>query len=171
MNGMQTLIIRGASGTGKTTLLKAIKQLLERTFCLDIDVIREMLSTMDWEHGFDDYVNSQRIAAAMLNEMDRLGYIRAVVVDTFPPVLLHSFLTDCSGGCRIVSLYCQDEELDRRLKQRGKEIVREESILTYNESVRMHDLGDLPLASKDILYIDNTDMTGETLARQIVNWL
>ena len=170
MNGIKILIIRGASGVGKTTLLKELRTLQKGTFCVDIDDIRSMLSDMDWYHGFDDYVNSQRITTAMLKEMAKLDYKRAIVVDSFPSNLLHSFMMNFSFNCRIVSLYCRNEELHRRLRQRGKEIYRIENILALNESIRMHDLDDLPLPSQDKLYVDNSDMTITQLAQLLLCW-
>ena len=170
MNDIEILIIRGASGVGKTSLMKTMKGLLDGSFCIDIDDIRSMLSDMDWDQGYTDYLNSQLITAAMLKEMDRLGYKRAVVADTFPNTALRSFLGCCPFRCRIVSIYCDDAVLSDRLLQRGRDVIRMKHIMSMNESIRMHDLDDIPIAAEDKLYIDNTHKTAEQIAHFLLHW-
>lgn len=171
MNKFEVIILRGASGVGKTTLLKAIKSVIDESFCIDIDDIRNMLSSMDWDKGYTNYVNSQKIARAMIKEVGQLGYKRAIVADTFPYDNLCSFLSGCSFNCRIVNLYCNKDELERRLTLRGKEIIRIENILALNESIRKQDLENMPIPILDIIYIDNTSFDNEGLANCVIQWL
>lgn len=171
MNSIEVIIIRGCSGVGKTTLLNSLKSHLIETFCVDIDDVRKMLSSMDWDKGFDDYVNSQKIVKAMIKEMGILGYRRAMIADTFPKDLLCSFLAGISCRCRIVSLFCDYKDLENRLKGRGRNVIREETILEFNESIRNHDIDDISISNHDKIYIDNTNKNNIELTEYILQWL
>ena len=152
----QLYIIRGASGVGKSTVLKHLKEMLDRAFLVDIDSIRGKIAKMDWENGVSDFVNAQKITIAMVKETITLGYRIIIVADPFPKVLLESFLKEFTCPTHVFCLFCESDELLRRLEERGRPILHRDSIFRLNEEIRNHDLDTAEINTDQIVYIDNT---------------
>ena len=171
MREFELIVLRGASGVGKSTLLNALKANLNRTYCIDIDDIRDMLANMDWENGFDDYVNSQKIVMAMVAEINNLGYNRVIVSDVFPLSILYPFVSKSPWHYRVINLYCNREELVCRLKQRNRKIIRIENIISFNESIMNNDMDKTQSGAKDILYIDTTSISTQSICEQLKKWI
>ena len=152
----QLIIIRGASGVGKSTILRHLKALLENAFLVDIDSIRMKFSRMDWANGVSDFVNAQKIVRAMVHEALKLGYGYVVVADPFPKELLLPFVKDINFQISVISLFCEPEELLRRLEERGRPILHRERIFNLNNDIRGCDLDGLDLKVNQVIYIDNT---------------
>ena len=156
MKRQELYIIRGASGVGKTTILKHLKSVLDNAFLIDIDSIRENFSRMDWENGYPEYVNAQKITHVIAMEALRLGYGRVIVTDTFPEGLLRSFVDGIDFPVSIISLYCEPEELLRRLKVRGYPVYHVDKICELNNAIRNHDLDKICISVNRLLFIDIT---------------
>lgn len=156
MKRQELYIIRGASGVGKTTVLKHLKSVLDNAFLIDIDSIREKFSRMDWECGYSEYVNAQKITYVMVMEALRLGYANVIVTDSFPEGLLKSFVDGVDFPVSVISLYCEPEELRRRLEARGYPVYHFDKICKLNDAIRKHDLEKLNISVNRLIFIDNT---------------
>lgn len=149
-------IIRGASGVGKSTVLNHLKAQLDDAFLIDIDSVRAKFSRMDWLNGVTEFVNAQKIVRVMVNEVIKLGYGNIIVADPFPIELLKLFLEDISCPIHIISLYCDSEELLRRLEERGRPILHREHIFNLNKVIREYDLDLMDIKADRVIYFDNT---------------
>lgn len=156
MKRQELYIIRGASGVGKTTVLKHLKSVLDNAFLIDIDSIREKFSRMDWESGYSEYVNAQKITYVMVMEALRLGYVNVIVTDSFPEGLLKSFVDGIDFPVSVISLYCEPEELRRRLEARSYPVYHFDKICKLNDAIRKHDLEKLNISVNRLIFIDNT---------------
>jgi len=156
MKEQELYIIRGASGVGKTTVLKHLKSVLDYGFLIDIDSIREKFCMMDWESGYSEYVNAQKITHVMVMEALRLGYGNVIVTDSFPEGLLKSFIDGIDFPVSVISLYCEPEELRRRLEVRGYPVYHLDKICKLNDAIRKHDLEESSISVNRLIFIDNT---------------
>ena len=162
MKEQRLIIIRGASGVGKSTALQHFKEILEDAFLIDIDSIRTKFSRMDWVNGVTDFVNTQFITKAMVKEAINLGY-RVIVADPFPVSLLEQFIDGITCNTCIISLYCDEDELLRRLETRGRPILHREKIFKLNDEIRTRDLDHSVLKACRIIYVDNTSLDEKAL--------
>ena len=126
---------------------------------------------MDWDSGYKYYIDSQKITKAMIKEIKRLGYKKVIVDDAFPYKLLRSFLAGLPSRGHIINLFCENDELESRLKTRGRDIIRIKNIMSFNESIKKHDLDNMSIPNCDILYIDNTNKDSNELANCIIQCL
>lgn len=163
MKEQKLIIIRGASGVGKSTALQHFKEKLEDAFLIDIDSIRTKFSRMDWVNGVTDFINAQFITKAMVKEALNLGYGWVLVADPFPVSLLEQFTDGINCDICVISLYCDDEELLRRLETRGRPILHREKIFKLNDEIRNRDLDDSGIKAGHIFYVDNTSQDENTL--------
>lgn len=156
MKEQKLIIIRGASGVGKSTALQHFKEKLEDAFLIDIDSIRTKFSRMDWEKGVTDFINAQLITKAMVKEALYLGYSWVLVADPFPVSLLEQFIDGISCDTCVISLYCDTDELLRRLETRGRPVLHRDKIFKLNDEIRNRDLDDSGIKASSIIYVDNT---------------
>ena len=150
-------IIRGASGVGKTTLIRDLLRDSRQIVCIDVDTIRCMFSTMDWEKGYKEYVNALKIAISMINKLFSLGYSSIIVSDTFRPEQLNDFISELTIQYRIHSLYCDNDILIKRLKKRNLPYKSFDEIVEFNDKIKNHDLPENMETDGVATYIDVTN--------------
>ena len=131
-------------------LLKNEKQIV----CIDIDSVRSMFSNMDWDNGYQEYVNAIKLTVSMVDKLISLGYSRSVVADTFRLDQLCEFISELNYPYSICSLFCDKDVLIARIMKRNLPCVSINDIVEYNEKIRGRDLP-ISMQKKGIVkYID-----------------
>jgi len=113
----EIIIVRGASCTGKSTLIESIRQNFKLGVCIEVDTIRYMINSVDW---YDElhYLNSIDISLSLVKKFADLKYFPIFLSDTFSYVKLQYALSKLDFKVRIVSLYCEKSVLISRLSVR-----------------------------------------------------
>ena len=116
------IIIRGAPGSGKTQTSKAISQFFPKGVRIEVDSIRQMVISVDWQNQ-QEHIDMLQVSVKLVIEFLQLGFNPIIVVDTFSGDKINGFLNSLYENnenlrIKIFGLYTTDEELNRRLEMR-----------------------------------------------------
>lgn len=137
------IIIRGAPGSGKSQVAKALSSFYPKGVRLEVDTLRNMVISVNWTDQ-KEHIQLLEVAAELTKNFLKRKLKPAIVVDTFSGNKLEKFLKDLQNRKKkvlkveIFSLYCSDAELVRRLKARkiggfkDFEISKEINVYTQN---------------------------------------
>lgn len=130
------ILIRGAPGVGKSSLRNHLKELLPKGAFLEIDALRDTLFTQDWE---DDSIHIQMLLSGIelaKNILTNNIACPVFVVDTFSKGKIGIIIDSNCLDYSIISLYCDKEELRRRIELRPSEFYRDiNSALVINREI------------------------------------
>lgn len=119
------IIIRGAPGVGKSTLLKLLKKKYDNGVTVEVDTIRGMINNVKWINK-DEHIHSLSATLALSTEYLKAGYYPIIIVDTLGRSRMKQFrasLYQLSIKGRpikyfAISLYCEDDILVKRITGR-----------------------------------------------------
>ncbi|MBL0911199.1 MAG: AAA family ATPase [Bacteroidia bacterium] len=113
------IVIRGAPGTGKSQTSKNLALLFPKGVRMEVDTIRQMVISVDWENQ-QEHIHMLQASAKLGLEFLNLGCRPVIIVDTFSGDKINRFLETLYEHnkhlqIKIFALYTTDDELKRRL--------------------------------------------------------
>jgi adenylate kinase family enzyme len=119
------IIIRGAPGVGKSTLIKLLKKKYANGVTVEVDTIRGMINNVKWINK-DEHIHSLNATIALSREYLKAGYSPILVIDTLGKSRMKQFML-MLNQMRIkgrpvkyytISLFCKDDVLVNRIINR-----------------------------------------------------
>jgi broad-specificity NMP kinase len=168
-NTPDILIIRGAPGTGKSSVAKCLEGYFPKGIKIEVDVLRAMVISVDWKNQ-GEHISVLSASIGLANSFLGLGYGPVIIVDTFSGDKLSGYLTELAvlevpPSVRSFALITSPEELRRRVENRPDGQFKEIDICQKLNADTLRHL--LPLDQ----LIDNTALTPEGTARIILETL
>lgn len=160
------IIIRGAPGSGKTELGKALAKHYPHGARVEVDALRKMVISVNWTDQAE-HIKLLGLAAGTTAEFVRLGFRPVIVIDTFSGDKVDGFLDRLSRTCpglniRLYALYLSEEVLAQRLISRPDGLFKDLAIATkLNADV-------LRIRRPEEIQINSSDLSAEMLADQLV---
>ena len=153
LTGLNLLVVRGAPGTGKTTIGSLFRRFAPKGVVIDIDDVRRMINGERFLYGENEhYQKAVGVVQGMVEYYISEGYAPVVVIDVFSANIHKLFWSKTySGTCISATLYARDAILIDRMSNRGKGYINLEVAARVNR--HMHDTKGLT----DI-WIDTTDL-------------
>ena len=134
------VIIRGAPGTGKSTLAKELMSYWGRGATIEVDDLRGMINQIDWI-SHQQHFDGIRAAAAVCKLYRRSGYWPVVLVDTFGYGSLEIATGELSDIPQfVVSLTCSELAIKWRLIRRLGGYRDWRNAQKFNDHIRQHTL-------------------------------
>jgi hypothetical protein len=126
MRGEQTdiIIVRGAPCSGKSLAVKCLSQFFPKGVRMEIDIIRQMVISVDWTNQ-EEHINMLQVSTGMVYNFLELGFNPIIVVDTFSGDKINRYLEtlyqlDSRLEIKIFGLFTTDDELKKRLSLRSE---------------------------------------------------
>jgi len=160
------IIIRGAPGSGKSELGKALAKHYPQGARVEVDALRKMVISVNWTDQ-DEHIKLLGLAASTTAEFVRLGFRPVIVIDTFSGDKVDGFLDRLSQTCpalniRLYALYLSEDVLARRLASRPDGLFKNLAIATkLNADV-------LRIRRPEEFQIDGSELTPIQLAASLV---
>lgn len=160
------IIIRGAPGSGKSELGKALAKHYPQGARVEVDALRKMVISVNWTNQAE-HIKLLGLAAGTTAEFVRLGFRPVVVIDTFSGDKVDGFLDRLSQTCpalniRLYALYISEEVLAQRLASRPDGLFKDLAIATkLNADV-------LRIRRPEEFQIDGSELTPNQLAASLV---
>lgn len=160
------IILRGAPGSGKSQTAKSLSQFFPKGVKLEVDTIRQMVISVDWENQ-EEHINMLQASTGLVYNFLKLGFNPVIVVDTFSGDKINRYLDtlhelDKNLSVKIFGLYVTDEELKRRLELRLNGEFRDFGIckklnddvlqIKYKSEFQIDTTGRLPKQTAEIIY-------------------
>lgn len=126
------IILRGAPGSGKTELGKALAKHYPRGAKVEVDALRKMVIGVKWTDQAE-HIKLLGLAAGTVAEFARLGFRPVIVIDTFSGNKVDGFLDRLKGvspslEVRLFALHLPDEVLAGRLAARPDGLFKDFAI-------------------------------------------
>ena len=126
------IILRGAPGSGKSQTAKSLSQFFPKGVRLEVDIIRQMVVSVDWKNQ-QEHINMLQVSAGLAYDFLKYGFSPVIVVDTFSGDKIIRFMDrirhfDSSLTISVVGLFATDDELERRLELRQNGEFRDVAI-------------------------------------------
>jgi hypothetical protein len=161
------IIIRGAPGSGKTELGKALAKHYPQGARVEVDALRKMVISVNWTDQAE-HIKLLGLAAGTTAEFVRLGFRPVIVIDTFSGDKVDGFLDRLSQTCpglnmRLYALYLSEEVLAQRLFSRPDGLFKDLAIATkLNADV-------LRIRRPEETRLDGMEFSPEELASKVVS--
>jgi deoxyadenosine/deoxycytidine kinase len=163
------IIIRGAPGVGKSTLARKFKKYYPNGVTIEVDYVRAMINGAKWVDR-TEHRRGLSAAWAICATYRGYGYKPIIVVDTFTTSRMNYFMdhfktyNNSNGGLkyRIVSLYCDYPELDKRILEREGGFKDLESTHLINDDIRKN-------RHENEVLIDTTGMSPKMVLKTAVD--
>lgn len=126
------IIIRGAPGSGKTELGKALAKHYPHGARVEVDALRKMVISVNWTDQAE-HIKLLGLAAGTTAEFLRLGCRPVIVIDTFSGDKVDGFLERLEElspalAVRLFALHVPEEVLARRLASRPDGLFKDFAI-------------------------------------------
>ena len=134
----EILIIRGAPGVGKSTLASKLRKEFPSGVTVETDHIRAMINSVKWVNT-EEHLHALDATWEVCRSY-RDCYTPITVIDTFSPSKLKYFISKFDSesvpvNYLVISLYCTDEELKRRILNRPSGYKEVDNCLILNHEV------------------------------------
>ncbi len=157
------IIVRGAPGTGKSSVARALAARLPAAVAIETDALRRMISGVRWDDTAQ-HLDAIEVTATAAKSFRARGY-QPIVVDTLGFGSLEVMLDALGAGdCVVFSLVCTPRTLRRRLFWRLSGYKDSERAVRFNQ----HVLDDLE--SRHTLF-DTSRMSVRALASALADRL
>ncbi len=115
---MKLIIIRGAPGSGKSSLGRRLRKNYPDGVLIELDNVRGMMNNVNWKDE-EEYLNAIEVVAASTKTFLELKKSPIILVDMFMPDKLNLFLNKFPGiNYELVSLTVNNDVLQKRLEDR-----------------------------------------------------
>lgn len=126
------IIIRGAPGSGKTELGKALAKHYPHGARVEVDALRKMVISVNWTDQAE-HIKLLGLAAGTTAEFVRLGFRPVIVIDTFSGDKVDGFLERLEElspalAVRLFALHVPEEVLAKRLASRPDGLFKDFAI-------------------------------------------
>jgi len=159
------IIIRGAPGSGKTELGKALAKHFPRGAKVEVDALRKMVIGVNWTDQAE-HIKLLGLAAGTTAEFVRLGFRPVIVIDTFSGDKVDGFLARLrqispAAEVRLFALYLKEEVLASRLALRPAGLFKDFAIAKkLNDDV-------LKIHRFDEVLIDGSELSSAQLVAKL----
>lgn len=147
------IIVRGAPGSGKTELGKALAKHFPRGAKVEVDALRKMVIDVNWTDQ-TEHIKLLGLAAGTTAEFVRLGFRPVIVIDTFSGDKVDGFLTRLREispalDVRLFALHLPEEVLAIRLAQRPAGLFKDFAVAKQlnDDVVKIHPAAEIRLNS------------------------
>lgn len=160
------VIIKGAPGSGKSSIAKCLSEKFPKGIRLEVDTIRSMVISVDWTNQ-TEHINMLGVSAKLTSEFLSLGHTPVIVVDTFSGDKVVRFIEQLKAIndsliIKVFGLYSTEEELRKRVDARKENEFRDVDIcLKLNADV-------IKMKLKDEVQIDTTGLLPNESAKTIL---
>ena len=115
---LHLILIRGAPGSGKSSLGRRLKKIFTSGVLIEIDNVRGMMNDVDW-NSETQHLIALDAAAATVNAFINSKRFPVIIVDMFVPDKLEFFLDKVAAtDYKIISLLTNENVLEKRLTER-----------------------------------------------------
>lgn len=126
------IIIRGAPGSGKSELGKALARHYPHGARVEVDALRKMVISVNWTDQAE-HIKLLGLAAGTTADFLRLGFRPVIVIDTFSGDKVDGFLARLRElspalAVRLFALHLPEEVLARRLAARPDGLFKDLAI-------------------------------------------
>jgi len=131
------VVIRGGSGTGKSSLALSLRSSFRRGVTIESDRIREMQNAVDWMNK-DNYRDCLSLVATTAEYFIRRRVTPITVVDKFAADALHYFrsLLPHSTTLAVISLYADERTIRDRMRIREGDRLAPDAVANSLEQNR-----------------------------------
>ncbi len=145
------IIVRGAPGTGKSSLGRKLKKYFAEGVLIEMDNLRGMMNIVNWESE-KQHLIALDAAASLANSFLDSETFPVIVVDMFMPDKINNFLEKLkTKNFVIVSLLAADAILEKRLSDRNEGFKDLSKAIQLNKSIKEN------LLSREII-IDSSSL-------------
>ncbi len=158
-------IINSAPGVGKSTLLKGLQDKLHNGFALldgdDIGRIVPLENTNDWLNLIQDNMVS---CCINFRKYDKRNIVLGFVFPSEERIQrLKGLLQNEGFDVRHITLFCQDNEVERRIKERNtSKLVGISKAIEHNQKIK---------EMKSDYQLDTTTLNKEEVSNSVCNYL
>jgi len=136
------ILVRGAPGVGKTTLAKRLRAHFPKGITIEVDSFKDMVNLLDWNDTTRYHHILEAVAMTCRSFLEK-GYAPVIVVDTLSAEILEDFnailqKSRNEPSCLVVTLVCDPEVLEQRIKGRKNGFSSIEPSLAINEDMRKY---------------------------------
>jgi broad-specificity NMP kinase len=162
------VLVRGAPGVGKSSLADSLKNVFPQGVSIESESIWKSLNIIDWldeKQSVDAIISSLNVA----NDYLQRGYKPAVVVDVFYGDRINNAIdqvkkvTSSQSFC-VITLLCENEELDRRIHSRLIGWTDLPTSMECNESIKS-------FRAENEIQINTTYLSPEEVQQETVKHL
>jgi len=163
------IIIKGAPGSGKTEVSKSLEKLLPKGVRIEVDTVRNMVSSVDWKNQ-KEHIKLLEISAKLAAEFLTTDFSPIIVVDTFSGDKVKKFIEDLKLlksdiKIKIIGLYVDDTTLAKRLQDRPKGLFKN---LEISKKINQNTIN---LKQSDEIQLDTSNSKPDVIALKIYNLL
>ena len=161
------IIIRGAPGSGKTELGKALAKYYPHGSRVEVDALRKMVIGVNWTDQAE-HIKLLGLAAGTVAEFWRLGFRPVIVIDTFSGDKVDGFLdrlrqTSPALEIHLYALYLSEEVLTKRLASRPDGSFKDLAI------AKKLNTDALRIRRPEEIQLDGTEFSPDELASKVVS--
>ena len=147
------IIIRGAPGSGKSELGKALARHYPHGARVEVDALRKMVISVNWTDQAE-HIKLLGLAAGTTADFLRLGFRPVIVIDTFSGDKVDGFLVrlreiNPAMDVRLFALHLPEEVLAIRLAQRPAGLFKDFAVAKQlnDDVVKIHPAAEIRLNS------------------------
>ncbi|CAG1022652.1 gluconokinase [Methylococcales bacterium] len=161
------IIIRGGSGTGKTTLAASLRPHFPNGITIESDRVREMFNRLDWMCK-ESYTTVLEALAQIVSFYATKNNRPLIVVDTFETVYLKYFCSRLPSDLQtvVISLYADCYSVWARMRAREGDALLEKAVLNSITQGQ-----EQPLTGGDALAIDTTNLSSIAVCKTVLAFL
>jgi broad-specificity NMP kinase len=159
------IIIKGAPGSGKTEVSKSLEKLLPKGVRIEVDTVRNMVSSVDWKNQ-KEHIKLLEISAKLAAEFLTADFSPIIVVDTFSGDKVKKFIEDLKLlksdiKIKIIGLYVDDTTLAKRLQDRPKGLFKNFEI---SKKINQDTIN---LKQSDEIQLDTSNFEPDEIAKKV----